>query len=151
MSRNMWFLTTLCIVLVLKSEILQVSSLRGCTYKGVNYTECDLMFWTSWAVCDGSNCPGGKQIRMKGVCCPKVGNSTIEETKENCKKDCSLTDADFQETAPYIPPSTTTIYVTTASAKPSTSTLSIPLFTSTPAKPLTSTKAKPKGKVYLEE
>lgn len=72
----------------------------------------------------------GKQQRLKGVCCPKVGNITLEETKENCKNDCNLTDADFQEQAPYVPPpttaattiTTTTLYVSSTTAKPQTST-----------------------------
>lgn len=90
------------------------------------------MFWTSWSVCDGSKCPTGKQQRLKGVCCPKVGNRTLQETKENCKKDCNLTDADFQEQSPYVPPPTTAATTTIA-----TTTL---IVSSTTAKPLTSTK-----------
>lgn len=132
MSRFLLFSFSLCIFLLLDNKVSQVLSLKGCTHKGVNYTECDLMFWTSWSVCNGaSGCPMGKQQRLKGVCCPKVGNITLEETKENCKNDCNLTDADFQEQAPYVPPpttaatatiTTTTLYVSSTTAKPQTST-----------------------------
>lgn len=97
------------------------------------------MFWTSWSVCDGSKCPTGKQQRLKGVCCPKVGNRTLQETKENCKKDCNLTDADFQEQSPYVPPPTTAAATTIA-----TTTL---IVSSTTAKPLTSTKGTIKSTV----
>lgn len=84
MSRFLLFSFSLCIFLLLDNNVSRVFSLKGCTHKGVNYTECDLMFWTSWSVCDGSKCPTGKQQRLKGVCCPKVGNITLQETKENC-------------------------------------------------------------------
>lgn len=132
MSRFLLFSFSLCIFLLLDNNVSRVFSLKGCTHKGVNYTECDLMFWTSWSVCDGSKCPTGKQQRLKGVCCPKVGNRTLQETKENCKKDCNLTDADFQEQSPYVPPPTTAATTTIA-----TTTL---IVSSTTAKPLTSTK-----------
>lgn len=132
MSRFLLFSFSLCIFLLLDNKVSRVFSLKGCTHKGVNYTECDLMFWTSWSVCDGSKCPTGKQQRLKGVCCPKVGNRTLQETKENCKKDCNLTDADFQEQSPYVPPPTTTAATTIA-----TTTV---IVSSTTAKPLTSTK-----------
>lgn len=132
MSRFLLFSFSLCIFLLLDIKVSRVFSLKGCTHKGVNYTECDLMFWTSWSVCDGSKCPTGKQQRLKGVCCPKVGNITLQETKENCKKDCNLTDADFQEQSPYVPPPTTAATTTIA-----TTTL---IVSSTTAKPLTSTK-----------
>lgn len=89
-----------------------------CEYKHVNYTECEFMLWTKWTPCDGKVCPQGKQKRDKGVCCPSTGNRTNAEVKESCKQNCNLTDADFYELAPYVPPSTTT--TTTTTAAPST-------------------------------
>lgn len=86
----------------------------SCEYKHVNYTECEFMLWTKWSPCDGKVCPQGKQKRDKGVCCPSNGNKTIAEVKETCKQNCNLTDADFYELAPYVPPSTTTTTTTTA-------------------------------------
>lgn len=90
----------------------------SCEYKHVNYTECEFMLWTKWTPCDGKVCPQGKQKRDKGVCCPSTGNRTNAEVKESCKQNCNLTDADFYELAPYVPPSTTT--TTTTTAAPST-------------------------------
>lgn len=86
----------------------------SCEYKHVNYTECEFMLWTKWSPCDGKVCPQGKQKREKGVCCPSNGNKTIAEVKETCKQNCNLTDADFYELAPYVPPSTTTTTTTTS-------------------------------------
>lgn len=86
----------------------------SCEYKHVNYTECEFMLWTKWSPCDGKVCPQGKQKRDKGVCCPSNGNKTIAEVKETCKQNCNLTDADFYELAPYVPPSTTTTTTTTS-------------------------------------
>lgn len=86
----------------------------SCEYKHVNYTECEFMLWTKWTPCDGKVCPQGKQKRDKGVCCPSNGNKTIAEVKETCKQNCNLTDADFYELAPYVPPFTTTTTTSTA-------------------------------------
>jgi hypothetical protein len=95
------------IFIFLENENSRVVCLKGCTYQNVNYTECDLMFWTSWTVCDGSSCPRGEQQRKKGVCCPNPGNVTNDIIFKMCKRDCNMTDDDFQETASYVPPPST--------------------------------------------
>jgi hypothetical protein len=91
----------------LSVEKTYVHAKAGCAYNHKNYTACDLMFKTTWKPCNGTDCQVGLQQRGKGICCPPAENQTIKEIKENCKINCNLTDADFFESATYIPPSTT--------------------------------------------
>jgi hypothetical protein len=84
-----------------------VTASVDCVYKNKNYLACEIMLYTKWKPCNGTDCQLGLQIHAKGICCPKTGNETTNEVKEKCKMNCNITDADFFETATYIPPSTT--------------------------------------------
>ena len=75
-----------------------------CDYRGRNYTECDLMFWTGWNTCTGGHgrkptqCAVGMEKRQKAICCPRSAlNETQDETFRHCKVYCYMTDDDFEE------------------------------------------------------
>ena len=77
---------------------------KTCDYRGRNYTECDLMFWTGWNTCTGGHgrkptqCAVGMEKRQKAICCPRITlNETIDETFRHCKAYCYMTDDDFEE------------------------------------------------------
>lgn len=88
-------------------EKMYVNASVGCVYNQKNYTACEIMLYTKWKPCNGTDCQLGLQTRGIGICCPKDGNQTNEEIKDNCKMNCNLTDADLLETATYNPPLTT--------------------------------------------
>ena len=93
-------------------EFTLVNANAGCRYDKKNYTSCDIMVYTKWTPCNGTDCQLGLQRRGIGICCPTVGNETNAVIKENCKTNCNLSDSDFFELSPYTPPSTTLATVT---------------------------------------
>ena len=108
-SRNIYFLTVnmavlLCSVFVLL-YVSNVQSLsKTCDYRGRNYNECAVMFWTSWNTCTGGHgmkptqCAVGMEKRQKAICCPRTAmNETTDETFRHCKANCYMTDDDFSE------------------------------------------------------
>ena len=112
-----------------------VKANAGCRYHRKNYTACDIMVYTKWTPCNGTDCQLGLKTRGIGICCPTVGNETISVIKENCKANCNLSDSDFFELSPYTPPSTTLATVFTSVIR------TVPLhFSTTLSAKITSTK-----------
>lgn len=101
-----WFAMVLTFVGLLK--IKSINGAVGCYYKHKNYTACTVMINLAPTPCNGNDCPLGLQRSDKGICCPKTSeNETIDITKAVCKKNCNLSDSDFYDLSPYVPPSTT--------------------------------------------
>lgn len=103
-----WFV----VLYVVLQEFTFVNANAGCRYDKKNYTACDIMVYTKWTPCNGTDCQLGLQRRGIGICCPAVENETIAVIKEHCKANCNLSDSDFFELSPYTPPSTTLATVT---------------------------------------
>lgn len=62
------------------------------------------MFWTDWNTCTGGHghrpteCDIGFEKRYKAVCCPRNSlNETSDDTFQQCKNNCNMTDDDFQD------------------------------------------------------
>ena len=106
----------LCSIFVLLYVCNVQSISKTCENRDRNYTECDLMFWTVWTVCEGGHgwkpteCAVGMEKRQKAVCCPRTAlNETQDETFLHCKANCHMTDDDFEEFRPLPTTGTTGI------------------------------------------
>uniref|UniRef100_A0A8W8K657 Uncharacterized protein n=1 Tax=Magallana gigas TaxID=29159 RepID=A0A8W8K657_MAGGI len=72
--------------------------------------------------CNGNDCPLGLQRSDKGICCPLTSEHESKAmTLTVCKKNCNLSDSDFYDLSPYVPPSTTLTERVTLGAGISTS------------------------------
>ena len=128
---TIWFV----VLYVVLRKFTFVNANAGCRYDKKNYTACDIMVYTKWTPCNGTDCQLGLQRRVIGICCPSIGNETIAVIKENCKSNCNLSDSDFFELSPYTPTSTTLATVFTSVIR------TVPLhFSTTLSAKITSTK-----------
>lgn len=92
------------LILIVHLPLLIQCSL-DCVYRNVTFSVCDIMFWTQWTVCNGVKCPLGQRQRFKSICC--VRQSKLETTqviKQRCMNTCNLTENDFKDHSPYVPP-----------------------------------------------
>ena len=114
----------LCLIFVIL-YVCNVQNLsKTCDYRGRNYTECDLMFWTGWNTCTGGHglkpteCAVGMEKRQKAICCPRTAlNETTDETFRHCKANCNMTDDDFEEFRPLPTTGTTGIHMSCSGSK----------------------------------
>lgn len=101
-----WLAILIAFVGLLK--IKPIDGAVGCRYNHTNYTACTVMINLDPTRCNGNDCPLGLQKSDKGICCPQTSeNETMAMTKAACKKNCNLSDSDFYDLSPYVPPSTT--------------------------------------------
>lgn len=49
-------------------EFTFVKANAGCRYHRKNYTACDIMVYTKWTPCNGTDCQLGLQRRVIGIC-----------------------------------------------------------------------------------
>lgn len=91
-------------ILILNLPLLIQCSL-DCVYRNVSFSVCDIMFWTQWTVCNGVKCPLGQRQRFKSICCVRQTKlETTQVIKKRCMNTCNLTENDFKDHSPYVPP-----------------------------------------------
>ena len=94
-TSNMAVLLCLVFVHLYVCNVQSVS--KTCEYRGRDYTECDLMFWTGWNTCtDGhgrkpTQCAVGMEKRQKAICCPRNSlNETQAKTTRRCQAETMI-------------------------------------------------------------